>query len=431
MGDLKEDCLRTTATSSIPLFSQVAPHSLVSIPPLSQCEICVIVPVRNEAETLETTLEALAHQIDLDGQPVNLKRYEVILLANNCSDDSTAIAHQFASQHPNLVLHIVEKTLPASQSYIGWVRKQLMDEAHRRFRLLGRGQGVIASTDGDTRVAPNWIAATLYEIAWGASAVGGRILTDRRERADLDPYARACHLREVGYRSLIVELEAYLDPDPFDRLPRHFQHYGASLAVTAEMYEQVGGLPLVKTSEDVALYRALRRSNARFRHSPLVRVTTSARQVGRAQQGLADQLQKWSAMGLQQQPFWVESAAAIVTHLRTRHELRHIWQQALERRQLFPREVTAIAERLGVMSDWLMDLLSQPLSFAALFEQIEQQQKLEGLWEQRWNLVRIEQAIHDLRLLLEPLRRQHQWLQSQPSHLPKNISEERSLITTM
>lgn len=330
---MTSDCLRVGADR--PAWSwHNPPPLLVQTPPLPQCEICVIVPVRNEAERLESTLTALRHQIDLDGRALDLARYEVILLANNCSDRSAAIAYQFAAQHPGFVLHTVERTLPTPEAHIGWVRKLLMDEAYHRLVSLDCNRGVIASTDGDTQVASSWIAATLAAIAGGADAVGGRISTDRRDRFALDPYARACHLREVGYRFLVAEIEAYLDPDPFDRLPRHFQHYGASLAVTAEMYQQAGGLPAVKTSEDVALYRALVRVNARFRHSPLVRVTTSARSTGRAQGGLANQLSTWIAMGQQQQPFLVEPAGAIVARLQAHHALRLVWQRFLDGYQL-------------------------------------------------------------------------------------------------
>lgn len=398
------DCLTAIAAPSISRLPEIEFRPLVSVPPLPQCEVCVIVPVRNEAAVLERTLAALAYQVDLDGYPVHSKRYEVILLANNCSDNSAAIAQRFAQQHPDLVLHIVEQTLPASQAYIGWVRKRLMDEAHSRLMKLERKRGVIASTDGDTCVAPTWIAATLHEIHVGADAVGGRIMTDRHDRAALDPYARACHLREVGYRFLIAELEAYLNPDPFDAMPRHFQHYGASFAVTAEMYEQAGGLPPVRTSEDVALYRALLRVNARFRHSPRVRVTTSARQVGRAQNGLAHQLNQWATMGVQQQPFLVEPAGAIVARLQAHQELRRLQKRMLDGYPLTAPEVLLPANRLGVDHDWLMDQLTQPASFGALLEQIEQQQTQEGLWQRRWLPVNIEQAINDLRLLLEPLR---------------------------
>ncbi len=399
------DCQSAIAIPSLSLYSEIEFRPLVQTPPLPQCEVCVIVPVRNEAERLESTLAALAHQLELDGKPLCSNRYEVLLLANNCSDNSAAIAHQFAQQHPDLVLHVVERSLPASQAYIGWVRKQLMDEAHHRLMKLGRTRGVIASTDGDTCVAADWIAATLHEINSGVDAVGGRIVTDRHDRSTLDPYARACHLREVGYRFLIAELETYLDPNPFDGMPRHFQHYGASFAVTAEMYDRAGGLPPVRTAEDVALYRALKRVNARFRHSPRVRVTTSARQIGRAQNGLANQLQQWSAMGVQQQPFLVEPADAIVTRLQARRELRLLWERCLDGHQPTTEEIVLPASRLGVDRHWLASALARSTSLGALLEQMEQPVH-EGLWQQRWSLVNIEHAIDDLRRLLEPLRTQ-------------------------
>lgn len=377
---------------------------LVQTPVSPQCQVCVIVPVRDEAETLEATLSALANQIDLEGQSFDPNRYEVIVLANNCSDDSAAIAHRFASQHP-MTLHVVERTLPDSEAYIGRVRQLLMDEAYRRLISLGRRRGVIASTDGDTRVAPTWIAATLYEIACGADAVGGRIVTDGVDRAALDPYARSCHLREVGYSYLIAELETYLDADPHDSWPRHYQHYGASLAVTAQMYEQAGGMPPVRTPEDVAFYCALVRVNARFRHSPLVRVTTSARQTGRTNIGLANQLHEWTQMGCQRQPFLVESAAEIETRLQVRHQLRRLWWCILNGYQPTPMDIAPLANRLAISTHWLTYKLKQPQSFNFLFERVEQRQQEEGKWRQRWSLVRIEEAIADLRLRLDSLRR--------------------------
>jgi hypothetical protein len=382
--------------------SKVLFQPLVNSPPLSTCEMCVIVPVRNEAETLATTLSALANQADLAGRPLDPNRYEVILFANNCSDDSASSARQFASQHSRLVLHVIEKTLPAAEAYIGRVRQLLMDEAYRRLMSIGAGSGVIASTDGDSQVAPTWVAATLHEIASGADAVGGRIITDRAGRAALAPYARACHLREVGYRSLIAELEAYLDPDPCDQLPRHYQHYGASLAVTAAMYAQAGGMPPVRTPEDVAFYRALKRVDARFRHSPLVRVTTSARQAGRTDIGLANQLDQWTRMG--QQPFWVESAQAVTARLRGRRWLRLLWQHYRASNSPIVIELAPVANLLGINPRWLSDELVHCQRFGLLLDRLEQQQSEEGIWQRRWQLVKIEQAIADLRLLLHRLR---------------------------
>ncbi|MGI8499761.1 MAG: glycosyltransferase [Hassallia sp.] len=379
--------------------------ALVEKTPLPQCEISVIVPARNEAETLSATLSALAHQVDLQGQRLDFRRYEIILLLNNCTDNSAAIARNFAQQHPDLVLHIVEKTLPASEAYIGRVRQILMDEAYRRLISIERKRGVIASTDGDSQVSQTWIAATLYEINCGADAVGGRIITLESDRATLDSYAKVCHLREVGYRYLIAELESYLDPDPYDSFPRHYQHYGASLAVTAQMYAIAGGLPAVRTPEDVAFYHALVRVNARFRHSPLVRVETSARQTGRTDIGLANQLNEWSQMGRQKQPFLVESAAAIETRYSARHQLRIIWFSVLNGKIPTNKQLAPLADTLGVPAQWLVQELRQPYTFGLLFERVEQRSKEEGIWKQRWQKVEIQTAISDLRLRLESLRR--------------------------
>jgi hypothetical protein len=388
---------------------------LVEVLPHPECEVCVIVPVRNEAALITQTLESLLQQVDLQGKSLDKNRYEVIILANNCTDRSAEIARDLASQHPELVLHVVERTLPPSEAYIGRVRQILMDEACRRL-LSGdreaalqrnRPQGIIASTDGDTRVAPTWIAATLWEIAQGADAVGGQILTDRAQRATLEPYARKCFLQGAGYYSLILELESHLDPDPFDSFPRHDRHYGASLAVTAQMYRQVGGMPAVRTPEDVAFYQALQRADARFRHSLLVKVTTAARDSGRTEQGFANQLRTWTQMGQKGEEFRVETALAVESRLRARGRLRKLWHQHLSGYMPKTRDLMRLSQTLGVDRTWLRSQLTQSVTFGTLWQQVEQRQQKEGIWQQRWSLVPIKEAIADLRVRVNSLRQQH------------------------
>lgn len=372
--------------------------------PDSECEVCVIVPVRDEAELIEKCLSALAHQVDFNGQPIDYKRYEVIVFANNCVDDSAAIARCFARQYSDFRLHIVEKRLPPDQAYIGRVRQMLMDEAYYRLTQLVGKPGVIASTDGDSQVFPTWIAATLLEIARGADAVGGRIVADQDSCEALLPHIKLRYLRTDEYYQLMSELETYIDANPHDSWPRHAQHYGASLAVTTQMYQQVGGMPAVRTPEDVAFYQALLRVGARFRHSPLVQVTTSARQTVRVEGGFANQLNEWGAMG--QQPFLVESADAIETRFRTRQQLRELWQRILNGDPDAAQDVVLQAQTLGVGSDWLLTELTESKSFELLFEQVEQRQKQEGIWTKRWSLVELEQAIADLKTRLNDLRPQ-------------------------
>ena len=109
------------------------------------------------------------------GRPLDRCRFEVIVLANNCVDDTAAVARAAAARYPGLALHVVDLALPEPHAHVGAARRLLMDEAARRLLQTPRGAcGVIASTDADTRVAPDWLAATLAEVERGADAVGGR-----------------------------------------------------------------------------------------------------------------------------------------------------------------------------------------------------------------------------------------------------------------
>ena len=382
---------------------------LVQVPPRPECEICVIVPVRNESQLLEKCLLSLANQSDFQGQPIDSSRYEIILLANNCIDDSVAIAQRFSDQHPSLSLHIIEQLLPPSEAYIGRVRQILMDEAYHRLgglslAGLGAKRGVIASTDSDSVVSLNWIAATLLEISGGADAVGGRITADPTSTKALDPKVRMRYLLGDRYHQLIAELESYLDPNPNDCWPSHAQHYGASLAVTAQMYYQSGGMPNVRTPEDVAFYRALLRVGARFRHSPLVQVTTSARQTVRTVGGFAAQLNQWESIG-SQEVFLVEPASAIEIRLQTRQQLRTLWQSILNGYQPLIKDVALYANSLGIDEQWLWVELKRPKTFDLLFENIKDKQQF-GVWQKKWPLVDLKLAILDLNTRLQFLRSQ-------------------------
>ena len=369
---------------------------LVDRLPLLSCEICIIVPVRDEAENIEATLLALTNQVDLDGKPLAKNRYEIIVLANNCADNSAQIARKFATNQPDLRLHVVEMTLKSDRAYIGWVRKLLMDEACRRLKSIGRNRGIIASTDGDTRVSPTWIAAILSEINNGIDAVGGRIVTDRRERLTLDKSTRLYFLRYIAYEYLVAQLETSIDPDPFECFPRHHQHYGASLAVTAQIYAKVGGLPPLHSSEDVALYEALKRVDARFRHSPMVKVTTSARAIGRAKAGLSDRLSQLKIMAQKNQPMLVESAQLVAARYSVRRELRYLWQ----RRQSQQHPIlTIVAQKLDIPKDVLEEIILRSPTFGLVVEQIGYDRQDNDKLAHNWQKVTIQKAIADLRLM--------------------------------
>ncbi|MGB7251009.1 MAG: glycosyltransferase, partial [Phormidesmis sp.] len=293
--------------------------------PLLACRVSVVVPVRNEAENLPAVIDAIAHQIDRNGDTLDPTCYEVLLLANNCSDRTAETALRLGRIYPTLQLHVINVSLPAEHACVGKARQMVMHEAYRRFSLIGLENRIIASTDGDTKVSSNWIDALIREFDQGVDAVGGRIITHRASMSDISPGISLYYLRRVAHAYLGAQIECLLDPQPHDCWPRHFQYCGANMAVSAAMYGQIGGMPRVKDEEDVALYQRLQQADAKIRHSLDVRVLTSARRSGRATGGLSELLETLSRTSPSRQIVLVESPKITEARILVRQQLRQVW----------------------------------------------------------------------------------------------------------
>ncbi len=387
---------------------------LVDTPPDPRVQACVVVPVRDEEEGVAAALAALAKQVDAAGAPLDPATYEVIVLANNCTDHTAAVARSVGqADFPLLRLHVVEKTLAADQAHVVRARQVLMDDAYRRLRLVGTPRGVIASTDGDTRVSPRWLSATLAAVAAGADAVGGRIVVDRTDLEIMDEGARALYRWDTLYRLLAARLEARLDPDPADPWPRHHQYFGGSLAVTAAAYALVGGLPSVPSLEDIAFHRLLERADARVRRSPAVRVTTSGRRSARVAVGLSTQLGTWARMRADSQPCLVESAASLEALFGARRALRLLWLSARADGALDHTALAALATALCVDAATLRQAVSSSPTFGVLWDAVREAQHRDGVdrWTRRWPLQEVEDAAHTLRVILtrSPRRSELRW----------------------
>lgn len=293
----------------------------------NQPQIRVVIPARNEATTIAATLDALRTQVDLHGRPLDPGWYEVTVLANNCDDSTAAVIRGYADRHAGFPLRLVETRFPGSQANIGTARRTVFEDACRRFEAAGI-DGIIATTDADTHVARDWIAATLAEFAAGAEAVGGRIFVSPVGPESLGPPLRMLHLRDTAYRMLLANLEALVDPQPCDPFPRHHQHFGASLAVRASAYRRAGGIPAVMALEDMAFYTALTTIDAAVRHSPRVRAITSGRRDGRVAMGLSTQLGEWAAAAKAGQPRIEEPASRSLKRMELVRERRRAWQRS-------------------------------------------------------------------------------------------------------
>ncbi len=293
------------------------------------CRAVVALPARNEETTLAATLDALRAQVDLAGRPLVPGTFEVLLLLNNCSDRTAAVAREWQRTHPEMTVHCCERELPQPAAHIGTVRKMLMDTAWRRLQGC-REVCAILSTDSDSYAAPDWIARTLRAIEEGADAVGGELRLIGHDYESLPDGVRAAYAADRRYQYLLAEMEDLFDPQAGDPWPRHLEHFGASLACTPEIYARAGGMPAVAELEDVAFVDRLRRVDARLRHEPGVVVYTSARMDGRIATGLAGQLRCWQRMheaGERHQVLsaeWLLHRFLILRRLRRFHDTEYV-----------------------------------------------------------------------------------------------------------
>ncbi|HEX4766694.1 MAG TPA: glycosyltransferase [Lichenihabitans sp.] len=249
--------------------------------------VVVAIPARDERDHVAGCLAALARQRDPAGRPLGDSGFEVILLANNCADGTAAAARALADALP-YPLMVREVELPPSGAHAGGARKAVMDLAAGTLEARGRPDGLILTTDADSRVSSTWLNANLEAIAAGADAVAGYIDPDPDDYLALGPIFGRRGRLEDRYIRLVAEIDALCDPRPHDPWPNHRVASGASLGVTLEAYRSIGGLPLLPLGEDAAFIHALERGGFRVRHSMQASVTTSCRFDSRARGGAGD-----------------------------------------------------------------------------------------------------------------------------------------------
>jgi len=243
-------------------------------PPAPSLRACVVVPARDEEGRIGACLDALAAQ---EGVP--RADFEVILVVDRCTDATVDRAIATGRTHPGLRLHVLAADAPGA----GAARRRGMDEAARRLGRSGRGPGLIASTDADTRPRPDWLRRQLALVDAGAQAIGGLIDVEAGEAG-----VEVLHRRAGRLEARARAAGAGAGGHPF--------FSGASLGVTVAAYRAAGGLRPLHALEDQALERSLAERGIPIVRARDVRVVTSGRTDGRARHGLAADLRldDWS-----------------------------------------------------------------------------------------------------------------------------------------
>jgi GT2 family glycosyltransferase len=288
---------------------------------MSNGRFVVALPVKDEAERLPACLHALTHQ-DAPVSPA------ILVLVNNSTDESATMARRFAATSQCQVV-VKEATLPEVYANAGGARRLAMNLAAK----CAGDEGIILTTDADSRVAPNWLRANLDAISAGADAVAGRAIIDPLDEALIPPALIEADARECQYASLLDEIAATIDPDPADPWPRHDEHSGASISVTVDAFHRAGGVPELAMGEDRALFRNLRRIDARIRHAPDARVIVSGRTVGRAKGGMADTIRRRLVCPDLFLDDRLEGATEALQRALLRRQTRLLWSTDLSDRQ--------------------------------------------------------------------------------------------------
>ena len=246
----------------------------------SSLRFCVCVPARNEKQRLPVLLAALAAQ-DYRG-PI-----PVAVCSNNSTDGSVEVVQEAADRwRERLDVRVEVEWFAPHRAHAGAARRAAMGAGLAR--LGSAPGGVLISTDADARPPRTWLSANLAALSTGADMVGGRLVIDE---ADLLPRSMVA-LQQVwdAYWAAVRAIEDDLDPSPHDPSPRHGDHTGASLAITAEAYRQAGGVPELPTGEDRGLVIAAQAKGARLVHPLSVWTRVSPRLTGRAAGGMAEHM---------------------------------------------------------------------------------------------------------------------------------------------
>lgn len=280
----------------------------------------VAIPAHDEAERLGQILASLAAQQGFGRG----RRLPVLVLANNCRDDTVEIAKRFAASPEGASLHLDVHTveLAPAKAHVGTARRLAMDGAAERVGSTG----ILLTTDADARLPPDWVAANVAALD-SAEIVGGRLVIDA---ATLSPELEALHRDVERYWSSVRAIEERLDPQPHDPAPRHGDHTGASLALRVETYRDVGGLPPLPRGEDNALVARVVEAGGRLRHDPHVSVRVSDRLVGRAGGGMAAEMVRRQAVLADGEVYLLPEPAHWERLIDRRAKLRAAWAHGQE-----------------------------------------------------------------------------------------------------
>lgn len=236
----------------------------------------VVLPVHNEERLLPYALRSLERAM----RPVvqmGLGCHLVVVL-DACTDRSAARVRRWASdaRHDATALGTVTgmvDVVSLAARNVGLARRTGCDLLLHRWSHVPADRIWLATTDADSDVPAEWLAAQVHAWRAGVQLWVGRVAV------------RSWDGRAAG------TAEAWHRRDADEHLPVH----GANLGVDGATYLRAGGFATLATGEDRDLVNRALAQGASARSDPSVRVVTSARRHARAPSGFAQALSRVEA----------------------------------------------------------------------------------------------------------------------------------------
>ncbi len=239
--------------------------SLSALAPVAGPPISVIIPARNEAETIETVVRSvLASQYP---------RLELLVVDDRSTDATAAIVSRLAAQDPRLRL------LPGAELPAGWYGKPW---ACHQGSQAATGD-LLVFTDADTRHGPELLGRSVAAL----------------EQSGADALTLAPRQLCLGFWERIVMPQIWMllglrfHPDRVNRArrARDVIANGQFVMFRRETYQAIGGHTSVRSevAEDLALAHRLYRAGKRFRF-----VFAEEQMQTRMYTGLAHLIEGWS-----------------------------------------------------------------------------------------------------------------------------------------
>ena len=258
--------------------------ALIDPAPHTDLKITVTIPVYNESG-LERCLDSLfqcscGSSMDTSAGSVSKDNHvagfhaEVLIMINAPSEAPATILEQNratlenmrrwieAHPHPAIDFHVLlDHSFRMKEAGVGMARKILMDEAVRRFNILERPGGIIASMDADAVVQPNYLEALMQHFNPAGPVPDGCAV---RFEHPLSPgYGKGStghselqpdkEFSPEVYRAITqyeLHLRYYLQSVRFTGYPYAYHTVGSAFAVRADIYCKEGGMNRRKGGED-------------------------------------------------------------------------------------------------------------------------------------------------------------------------------------